>query len=246
MKSARLFSLFTLLVCSVPRFISISDCAKNQPCVFLGKNDGNWQVLLEDDGELHPHPPTSNSWSRNESTLHIAISSFRDRLCPRTLYNIFTKSAHPQRITVGVVQQNEAGDVDCLEDYCVMVAANKVLSGASATGACPFRDQVKITRVSASQAQGPVWARALGSQLIENEEFCMQIDAHMDFAPDFDIHMLEMWGLTNNEYAVLSTYVSDSETMKDNMPGKRGTNNMVDIRMSKLLIEIINYLHILV
>jgi hypothetical protein len=222
------FSLFIVLICSVPRFISISDCAKNQPCVFLGKNDGYWQVLLEDDSDkMRPHPPTSNSWSRNESTLHIAISSFRDRLCPRTLYNIFTKSAHPQRITVGVVQQNEAGDVDCLEEYCVMVATSNILSGASATGLCPFRDQVKMTRVSASEAQGPVWARALGSKIIENEEFCMQIDAHMDFAPDFDIHMLGMWGLTNNEYAVLSTYVSDAETMKDNMPGKRGTNNMV-------------------
>jgi hypothetical protein len=101
--------------------------------------------------------------------------------------------------------------------------------------------------------QGPVWARALGSKLIADEEFCMQLDAHMDFAPDFDIHMLGilplasyllpvylcrkvcvyafvrlgMWVLTENEYAVLSTYVSDSATMKDNMPGKRGTNNMV-------------------
>jgi hypothetical protein len=36
-----------------------------------------------------------------------------------------------------------------------------------------------------------------------------------------------MWALTKNEYAVLSTYVSDAATMKDNMPGKRGTNNMV-------------------
>jgi hypothetical protein len=57
----------------------------------------------------------------------------------------------------------------------------------------------------------------------------MQTDAHMDFVPDWDVHMLTMWALTKNEYAVLSTYVADAATLDVNMPGKKGTNNRFEV-----------------
>jgi hypothetical protein len=183
--------LIVFLSYCVQRFSSLADCKRDQPCAFLGK-DVNWQVIIEESpqSQPQPYPPASDSWKSNITTLHIAISSFRDKLCPQTLYNIFSKSAHPERITVGVVQQNEDGDIDCLEGYCKIAETDSALMSKSTKNTCAFRDHVKMTRVSAQTAQGPVWARALGSKLISDEEFCMQIDAHMDFAPDFDIHML--------------------------------------------------------
>ena len=33
--------------------------------------------------------------------------------------------------------------------------------------------------------------------------------SHMDFEPEWDERMIEMWDLTENEYAVLSTYVAN-------------------------------------
>jgi hypothetical protein len=75
---------------------------------------------------------------------------------------------------------------------------------------CPYKKNIKINRVNARDAKGPTWARAKGSAMVENEEFCMQTDAHMDFVRKWDVKMLAMWAKTNNEYAVLSTYVYDT------------------------------------
>ena len=134
---------------------------------------------------------------------------------------------------VGVVQQNTDQDIDCLEGYCSLAIQDKELMSKDNHVNCPFRENILMTRVDASTAEGPVWARSLGSKMIHNEEFCLQIDAHMDFANDFDTLLLSSWALTENEYAVLSTYVSDVETMKDNAPGGKGLNNLYEV-MNKL------------
>lgn len=65
--------------------------------------------------------------------------------------------------------------------------------------------------------------------MLRDEEYCMQTDSHMDFVHNWDVHMMEMWGETNNEYAVLSTYVADSETLNDNEEGHSGTNNAFEV-----------------
>lgn len=59
---------------------------------------------------------------------------------------------------------------------------------------CPHASQVKMLRVQAEDAKGPTYGRYLGSYLIGEEEFCMQIDAHMDFEDDWDKKLLDMWG----------------------------------------------------
>jgi hypothetical protein len=33
--------------------------------------------------------------------------------------------------------------------------------------------------------------------------------SHMDFEPEWDEKMIDMWDITENEYAVLSTYVAN-------------------------------------
>lgn len=202
-------------------------CKGDEPCVFVGKNDGQWQALIENPyaEAVAPYPPQTESWKESGTTLMISISSFRDKLCPRTLYNIYTRSQYPQRITVGVVQQNERSDIDCLEGYCQMMLEKK---GIPLTD-CPYRDQIRMTRVEASMAQGPVWARSQGSSMIKQEEFCMQIDAHMDFSDNFDSLMMEAWAKADNEYAILSSYVNDMNTMPFHGPGKKGVNGVFEV-----------------
>ena len=43
------------------------------------------------------------------------------------------------------------------------------------------------------------------------QDFCMQTDSHMDFSDDFDVGLIEMFHKAENDYAVLSTYVTDIE-----------------------------------
>lgn len=62
--------------------------------------------------------PESKSWGESDTTLWAGIASFRDFRCGQTLFNMFSKAEHPERITAGVVQQNEEGDEGCLSSYC--------------------------------------------------------------------------------------------------------------------------------
>ena len=143
--------------------------------------------------------------------MFITIASFRDKLCPVTLFNIFTKAKYPERITVGVVQQNLEEDIDCYEEYCRLILEHRGIStGEGVAPECPFKENIIMHRVSALDAKGPTWGRALGSKLVGDQEFCMQTDSHMDYVPDWDVKIKGMWGLINNEYAVMSTYVTDS------------------------------------
>lgn len=113
-----------------------------------------------------------------------------------------SKAANPDRVYAGVVQQNNAGDVDCLYDYCEKIKEERGI-GPDASAAdpnlritqnCPHADQVKMLRVQAEDAKGPTYGRYLGSYLVGDEEFCMQIDAHMDFEDHWDKQLLDMWG----------------------------------------------------
>lgn len=159
-----------------------------------------------------------NKHSDNDRLLHIAIPSYRDRMCPKTLYNIFTKSEFPNQIRVRVLQQNDPiQDEDCLEAYCKLFPSEDD---------CPYKDYIYIHKVHAKDAEGPTWARGLISKdiadaaaqgHISTQDFCMSTDSHMDFESDWDAKMIDMWNMVKNEYAVLSTYVAGTEQLGVNL-----------------------------
>eukprot|EP01041_Mallomonas_annulata_P013039 gene13039-27521_t len=184
--------------------------------------DIGW-ILYEESKGPKPYPPKSDSWRRNDSTIFLTIASFRDKLCPVTLFNLYSKALHPERVFVGVVQQNAPEDIDCFDEYC------RLMIGTNSSHPCPFKNNIRMNRVDAKLAEGPTWARALGSKMVGDEEFCMQTDSHMDFVPHWDKYMLQMWGLMENEYGVLSTYVADSEQLQYNINGDKGLNGLHEV-----------------
>lgn len=70
--------------------------------------------------------------------------------------------------------------------------------------ACPHFDQVRLIAYHHIQAKGPMHARSLVRKVLGNEEFCMQIDAHTDFAVGWDDLALSEWKNTHNEFGILS------------------------------------------
>mmetsp|Transcript_16144 Transcript_16144/g.29265 ORF Transcript_16144/g.29265 Transcript_16144/m.29265 type:complete len:636 (-) Transcript_16144:70-1977(-) len=168
--------------------------------------------------------------------LHMNMPSYRDPLCPRTLKYLFTKAKRPFNIRVRVLQQNlPSEDVGCLEEYCTMMAKLRRETGGGDTSKggpagddCPHMDQVYIHAINAKDAAGPTYARGLLGQDIvkayeKNEispqDFCMSTDSHMDFEPEWDQKMVDMWDMAENEYAVLSTYVADIVQLGENLNG---------------------------
>jgi len=187
-----------------------------EACTYTGAR-GDW--LTTD--ESFPHNvmyPASKSWQDPKTDIFLTIASFRDKLCSVTLYNIFSKAEFPNRLRVAVVQQNDPEvDVDCFYGYCELYREHHP---EVKPHECPYSDQIFMERIHHREAKGPVFARSIGSDMIPDDaEFCMQIDSHMDFLPGFDTAMMNMWGATNNEYAVLSTYVSDLSVYEEEAGG---------------------------
>jgi len=164
----------------------------------------------------------ANPTAAEDTPIHLLIASYRDRLCARTLHNAFTHAKNPKRLTFRVIQQTQADsaledDEGCWDRYCDKYNPE-----------CQeFKDQVRIIPVDSSQSQGPTWARSklsaminwdymhrdksdeLDFQPVNIQDFCMQTDSHMDFSDNFDVELVDMFHKTENDYAVLSTYVTD-------------------------------------
>jgi hypothetical protein len=108
-------------------------------------------------------------------TIFVSIASYRDNRCQNTITELFKKAKHPERIFVGIVQQNNAAvDKDC--------AAPEIL----AQDFIP-KDHVRIWRVNYREARGPCWARhAAIEKHYRDEDYVFQIDSHLLFTQDWD------------------------------------------------------------
>jgi len=162
---------------------------------------------------LPSHPPLpSNSWLSPTAEIYVGIVHYRDNRCALTLKNLFSKAKYPARISVGVIKQKHTEDdvIDCVNAYCKLMTN---IPGAS----CPHKDQIQSIEDSFLDARGPAFARHMTQFMMNDEEFCMQVDAHSDFVKDWDVQVLSMWGAVKNEYAVLSTMPPDVTTLGKNV-----------------------------
>jgi hypothetical protein len=80
----------------------------------------------------------------------------------------------------------------------------KVIAKETARKECPRVDQIRKLSVHQYAAKGPTWARALGRKILGNEEFCLQIDAHMKFVQNWDEKAKQEWSGTRNEFGIIS------------------------------------------
>ncbi|CAM9976540.1 unnamed protein product, partial [Phaeothamnion confervicola] len=165
--------------------------------------DGNgWIPLPEGDAGPKPFKPKSESWRDPNTSIFVGVSSFRDRRCPRTLFNYYSKARYPDRVFVGVVQQNNEADKDpdCVDEYCKLMGAK-----GETDVSCPHIRNIRPVRVDYKLAAGPCFGRHMQSYVLRDEEFCMQTDSHMDVVQNWDVELMEMWARADNEYGVLTT-----------------------------------------
>ena len=70
---------------------------------------------------------------------------------------------------------------------------------------CPRIDQIRKIQIHNIASKGPNYARSLGHKVLGNQEFCLQIDAHMEFVKDWDSKVKQEWVNTDNEFGIIST-----------------------------------------
>jgi hypothetical protein len=156
---------------------------------------------------------------RNDSSVFVALSSYRDKSCSASLRNAITQAENPSLINVGIVQQNcmsekgcmtgtgwantrrwvaqEGPDPDCAKDFCASEEGREHCEAG----------RVRILRLGEEQAYGPFFARYLNAKLWRGENYFMQIDAHTKFRKGWEKTLIDMMKNTPSyPQSVISTY----------------------------------------
>ncbi|KAJ8599874.1 hypothetical protein CTAYLR_010368 [Chrysophaeum taylorii] len=141
---------------------------------------------------------------REDESIFLMIASYRDFQCRETIASALSRARVPTNVKIAVVQQNREGDVGCAEPV-------KPCAEAPDQPLCRFGPQIAVYEMAADEASGPVYARHVGSRMYRGEAFALQVDAHCTFVADWDVDILAQWRATQNDMAVLSTYLTDVE-----------------------------------
>ena len=169
----------------------------------------------------------------SEDTIFVSIPSYRDRQCVETIIDIFNKAICPERIFIGVCQQNAPGDIDVYKAYNEAVKHGRVSD---------FSTQIRIKNIHAKNATGPLYARHIIETLLyKQERFYLMIDSHMIFVPNWDVLMIR--DLKRAEQispkAILTTYPKQCRMIDRYNPH----NTLVNIPPTYLCFEKFNEHH---
>ena len=146
---------------------------------------------------------TTTTTSSMLETIYCSVASYRDYECTPTVQDIYERAKYPERIRVAVIDQSVSGtDIPCLtpETSCTS-NPEQVL--------CKYRHLIDYYHLDAQLAVGPVFARHLAHRMYRGEYYAMQVDSHVRFIQDWDVDIVSQWKSAKNEYAVLTTYLSD-------------------------------------
>lgn len=150
---------------------------------------------------------------RDDGSIFLSLASYRDENCPNTIHEAYRKAKNPEKLFVGLVQQNchhncRSGvmsnqsvydvppDESCLDLFC------KTDLGASICG----NKQVRLLDIDEPESLGPYAARFFASKLWYGENWFMQTDSHMTFAGNWDATSIEMLTAAPSEKPILSHY----------------------------------------
>mmetsp|Transcript_13792 Transcript_13792/g.17993 ORF Transcript_13792/g.17993 Transcript_13792/m.17993 type:complete len:611 (-) Transcript_13792:1379-3211(-) len=159
---------------------------------------------------------TSYGPAREDDSIYLSIATYRDESCPFTLKQAFERAEKPEKLFVGIVQQNcnhdcmtgtgwgntrrwvEGNpDIDCAMEFC---------SHPNTKAYCD-NSQIRIFRLEETQAYGPFFSRFLNSKLWRGETFYVQIDAHTEFRQNWDTSLVrQMKSTPSYPFSVISNY----------------------------------------
>jgi hypothetical protein len=152
-------------------------------------------------------------------TIFVAVANYRDTECQPTVVSILERATHPERIRISIVDQIDFDDYTHVDKDGNSSNNTTILKRCHQPSRpchadpdqvlCRYQHLVDVYEVPAYLMVGPVLARHIGHRMYRGEYFAMQIDAHVRFVQDWDNDIIEQWEATNNEMAVLSTYMTD-------------------------------------
>ena len=132
--------------------------------------------------------------NKNQDSIFVSIASYRDPDCKKTLQDIFQKADIPERIYIGVCEQN---DKDEVRETCVPLRDPKKVSSEQGVMGEYIEidnslDRISVIRVPYIDAKGPTYARYLCSSLWSGQTYYLQIDSHTNFIKNWDTKLISM------------------------------------------------------
>ena len=136
--------------------------------------------------------------------IFIQIASYRDPELKKTISNCIENADRPDNLVFGIARQFHPDDkFDDLSEYMT-------------------DERFRILNIPYNESKGACWARNQIQQLYNKEQYTMQLDSHMRFAPHWDTEMIAMIKqLQKKGYKkpLLTGYVSSFDP--DNDPAAR-------------------------
>jgi len=136
--------------------------------------------------------------------IFIQIASYRDPELKKTITNCLETADKPENLTFGIARQFHPDDkFDDLSEFMT-------------------DERFRILNIPYNESKGACWARNQIQQLYNKEQYTMQLDSHMRFAPHWDTEMIAMIKqLQKKGYKkpLLTGYVSSFDP--DNDPAAR-------------------------
>jgi glycosyltransferase involved in cell wall biosynthesis len=132
--------------------------------------------------------------------IFVQIAAYRDPQLIPTLENMLENAKNPENLRVGIANQFSPKDnFGSLEIY-------------------EKDERFRIMNIPFEESKGVCWARNLVQQLYDGEEYTLQIDSHMRFAPNWDeemIGMIKQLQEKGYEKPLLTGYVSSFDPDND-------------------------------
>lgn len=151
---------------------------------------------------------------REDGSTFLSLATYRDENCFNTVHQAYLKAKYPEKLFIGLVQQNchkdcKSGvlanlsmvavppDDDCYQLFCE--------TDIGKSGICE-RGQIRVLNIDEPESLGPYAARYFASKLWYGEQWFMQTDAHMTFATHWDAISIEMLQKAPSKKPILSHY----------------------------------------
>jgi len=164
---------------------------------------------------------------REDGSLFVSLAAFREHLLGKSMMSAFDKAKDPSKLFIGAVVQNCFG-LDGVVCKTGLEVIGKDKNGHDMTSVSPkppdengieefcnhpdykkYCDsgQVRVVYLHDTDALGPQTARFYASKLWGGETYFMQMDAHLEFAPDWDEYYIsEVKASKNYPKSILSAY----------------------------------------
>ena len=145
----------------------------------------------------------SVSTERREATIFVAIPSFRDAETFPTIKSLIETANSVERIHVGVVFQV---DISAQEEIEQFTSGKDYVSYFEKCG-WNHETNLRTIMIDYRHATGPCYARHLAQSLHRGEDYVLQIDSHMRFRPNWDVHLIHQLNqCTDPSKSVLTAY----------------------------------------